>query len=102
MIRFKNYYWAGLIILPMLVLIYCGTPKSNYTPSFPEAGVVYQQACISCHEGSDNVGPVLRGKKLSPAKVKRVVQKGKGKMPKFPNIAEPLLSDLAKYVSELR
>ena len=70
----------------------------------PQVLSVYQNNCARCHgkngEGYDTK-PVLHNNNYTVEQIKNIVNNGLDKMPAFPTIKDPVLTDLAKYVSNL-
>lgn len=67
---------------------------------------IYQQQCTICHRddmaGSPPLFPSLQGigRHSSRSAIKNVVQKGRGRMPAFPNLSRDELSALIDYLIE--
>jgi mono/diheme cytochrome c family protein len=88
----------------LLVLsLYGGTDP--YTPTTDAPEVIFHEACARCHNergaGGRGIGPRHAGEHVDPAKVRKYVQGGKGRMPRFPNIPGPALDKLVVYVNGL-
>ncbi|MDA0999420.1 MAG: cytochrome c [bacterium] len=66
---------------------------------------VFSQVCAQCHglrgEGRGDIGPPLRGKNLSIAQIKNLIQNGGNRMPPQPWIKDALLDALARHVAGL-
>lgn len=78
--------------------------EDRTSPVSTEGRLVFEQACAKCHgpRGEGKSGrPRLRGRGLAPEVVRGMVVRGKRAMPRFPNIREEALSNLARYVSRL-
>ena len=71
-----------------------------------EAPALFEQVCAQCHGkrgvGIVNITPPLRGRGLSPGRVKAQIQRGGEKMPALPFIQGEALERLAGYVSGLK
>jgi len=99
---------AFKITLVLLLLIgYChacglGGSKNDYQPPFADGALIYRQACADCHEGAHNIAPNLRNQGLTSEKVQRLVRRGKGKMPRFPNLTGDSLNAVGDFVAELK
>jgi glucose dehydrogenase len=69
-----------------------------------EGSAIYRDQCAVCHgdhqEGIPPSFPTLAGigKRMSPAQVKEVIQKGKERMPAIPEIEGPKLEALLRYL----
>lgn len=105
------YFWGLIAVATIVIFMY---QRSIHPPVTVENNPqvqeqqqllnVYRDNCARCH-GAFGEGfasnPVLRGRNLPLPMVMDRIQKGRGKMPAFPNIQEPILSKLAKFVSGL-
>jgi quinoprotein glucose dehydrogenase len=67
---------------------------------------IYQNQCTICHrddrKGSPPLYPSLVGvgDRLTQESIRSVIQKGRGRMPAFPNLTEDEIAAVIKYVSE--
>ena len=67
---------------------------------------IYQSQCTICHrddmKGSPPLFPSLVGvgQRLSPEAITTVIQKGRGRMPAFPNLSPDEINALIKFVSQ--
>jgi quinoprotein glucose dehydrogenase len=67
---------------------------------------IYQSQCTICHrddmKGSPPLFPSLVGfgQRLAPDGISTVIQKGRGRMPAFPNLSPDEINALIKFVSE--
>ena len=101
------------IVMAVVVLAFVGVllflslygGQDNYRPMTNEPEVIFHQACVRCHSekgvGGQGIGPRLAGKVVPPDEVREHVQKGKGRMPRFPNIRGEALENLAGCVHGL-
>jgi len=75
-------------------------------PAPGPGAAVFREACASCHgpqgEGMAGLAPPMRGRNLSVAEVKEIVQKGRGRMPPLPGVRGEALENVARFVSEMR
>ena len=103
---------ARIFLVLCAVLVFGGWMMSSLIapiedrtfPTSTEGRLVFEQACAKCHgpQGEGQSGrPRLRGRGFAPALVREMVVHGKRAMPRFPNIREKALSNLARYVSRL-
>ena len=71
---------------------------------FGEAMTVYGQACASCHGkfGEGVAGfPSIQNTSLTVDEIKKIIREGKGNMPSFNQIEEPMLTRLADFIKKL-
>jgi mono/diheme cytochrome c family protein len=107
MLKNPVFFFAGLMLFAAVVIISFQllTQQNNPNRDFAwqQTANLYQKECASCHgstgEGLDTY-TILRGKHLPLTDIKEVLQKGRGDMPAFPAIKEPLLTALANYVHQ--
>jgi mono/diheme cytochrome c family protein len=65
--------------------------------------MLYLKNCVNCHgrAGQGQSGfPSLQQTKLNVDEIKQLITTGRGKMPAFPQISEPHLSQLAEMVKQ--
>ena len=86
-------------------LIFCiamgGSPVYAAGDGIWKSGAdVYSKICTYCHDAG--VGPVLKGRKLPPEMITKIVRQGLIEMPAFPEsfIDNKTLQDLAKYIQK--
>lgn len=99
--------FASLIIIISMMAWFQSRPKELKKEAITtgSAREVFLKNCAVCH-GSDGSGTAqaqgLRGKSLAPDYIKKMIRTGNTVMPKFHFIHEPLLTDLAEYVHNLK
>ncbi len=103
-------------IIPILILaagaalvIFLFTYRPDLSGSISDMAdgeTVFREICAQCHgakgEGRVNLTPPIRGRNLSPERIKALVQKGGQKMPALPFIKGEALENVARYVSEMK
>jgi mono/diheme cytochrome c family protein len=109
--KVQIYFWSLMVISAVVLVIF----QMNSRPPVPDHVVsgeesaemqqvmaLYSKNCARCH-GAFGQGfaanPKLAGRNIPVPMIKSLVQKGKNKMPAFPEIQEPILTKLAEYVS---
>ncbi len=104
--------WGGAAFDPATGLLYVNSNdiawdaqlEANTAPRFSGRGV-YQAQCTICHRdnmaGSPPTFPSLKGirKRLTPPAIANVIQKGRGRMPAFPNLSGDEISALIDYLT---
>lgn len=79
--------------------------KENTIAEKSNAHEVFLKNCATCH-GNEGGGTTqakgLRGRSLDRDYVKKIIQTGNTVMPRFHFIHEPVLSELADYVHNLK
>lgn len=80
-------------------------PKDDiHAGELAEAMKTFGQTCASCHGnfGQGQAGyPPLQKTTLSEEEIKSIIKNGKGEMPAFNHIKEPLLSKMVKFIKML-
>ena len=100
-------YFLFLLFISALVIIgYQIFSGSDIFKSEPEltGRAVYQNHCANCHGASGGGAatfPDIRETAYSEDQIRHLIQHGRGEMPAFPDIKEPDLSYLVKYVINL-
>jgi len=100
------YFLILLFVSAIVIIAYQSFSGSDIFKSEPEliASSLYTKNCATCH-GSDGEGaatfPDIRKTAFSPDQLKQLINHGAGEMPAFPDIQDPDLSYLVKYVIEL-
>ena len=93
-----------LFVGALLVLSMSGG-TDEYLPQGTEGAVIFEEACARCHGengvGDGPEGPRLAGGGTDPELVKQRVRVGEGRMPRFPNIRDMALENLAEHVHGL-
>ncbi|MFQ5693022.1 MAG: c-type cytochrome [Nitrospinota bacterium] len=80
------------------------SPQNEYRPTATAGRAVFLEACSGCHgvEGQGtSIAPPLKGRNIPPERIRKRVQTGSGRMPRFPNIAGEAMKNLAEVVSAL-
>jgi quinoprotein glucose dehydrogenase len=102
--------WGGQAFDPSSGLLFVNANDLAWTgalePNIPAASSreLYASQCAVCHAanmaGNEGQAPSLIGVKarLTAAQITEIVQKGKGRMPGFPNIRPPALAALVEFV----
>ena len=105
-ITFAVFLFLTSSILLYLLII---EPGNKVVDSADEKGheqvlILYQNYCLRCHgeleEGEKNVSGE-NGMQYSIGEIKDIIHDGGYYMPGFPDIEEPLLTELAKYIKTL-
>lgn len=102
-------FFALIIVVAVFILIVyqvktiSGSQSDDSTANISSVAVsVYVDNCARCH-GSDGGGfgdkPAIDNTKMNVEEIKIVIQYGLAKMPAFQNIMDPVLSELAEYIS---
>src|SRR5229473_2843808 len=110
--------WGGPAVDPETGIIYVNANDVPWTGALAEntadessgAGI-YQSQCAICHgdnrAGSPPVFPSLTdlgktgvGGRLGPEPIAEVIQKGRGRMPAFPNLSATQISALISYLTQ--
>ena len=111
------FFWSAMAIAAVVLYIFQVETSSYSAVSSPAAVeqaaapsehemviAYYQQQCARCHggggEGVDKY-PSLRNNQLTVQEIRDIILKGKGEMPAFPDLKDPLLSHLADLISKL-
>ena len=100
-------YFLFLLFISALVIIgYQFLSGSDIFMSESEMSgrALYQKNCANCHGpsgGGAATFPDIRETAYSDDQIRHLIQHGQGEMPAFPNIQEPDLSYLVKYVINL-
>jgi cytochrome c553 len=100
------YLLALLLISGIAITSYLLTSDSDIFKSEPEliARGLYLNKCATCH-GQEGEGaatfPDIRRTSYSEDQIKNLLRHGAGEMPAFPEISEPELSYLVKFVIKL-
>jgi mono/diheme cytochrome c family protein len=71
---------------------------------FGDVMTLYGQACASCHGkfGEGVAGfPSIQNSSLELDEIKTIIREGKGNMPAFNHIEEPMLTRLAEFTKKL-
>jgi mono/diheme cytochrome c family protein len=95
-----------IILLAAVTIVFYIFSQDNFTEIQVSDQVLdtYKENCARCHgqagEGFEDF-PELTDNGLSIKELKAIVSEGQNAMPPFSNIREPLLTDLATYVSSL-
>ena len=103
--------WGGPAFDPQTGLLYVNSNDvawdaqlaANTAPQLSGRGI-YQTQCTICHRddmsGSPPVFPSLKtvGKRLTPGAIAGVIQKGRGRMPSFPNLSGEEVGALVDYL----
>jgi quinoprotein glucose dehydrogenase len=104
--------WGGPAFDPQTGLLYVNSNDVawdaqlalNTAPRLSGRGI-YQAQCTICHRddmaGSPPLFPALRnvGKRLAPEAIAAVIQKGRGRMPSFPNLSGDEIGALIDYLT---
>ena len=108
--KFFVVFFILIIVAVVIFIIYevktiSGSQQAEMKDDVsPQVLSVYQNNCARCH-GKDGEGydtkPVLHNNNHTIEEIKNIVNNGLDEMPAFPTIKEPILTDLAKYVSNL-
>lgn len=77
-----------------------GCVGSPYKPATSDAGTVYMEACLPCHQDGPN-GPSLAGRDLTAEAVERRLARGGRGMPSFPGIRGEARTNLVAFVVRL-
>jgi cytochrome c len=100
------YFLLLLFASAVVIIMYQFYSGSDIFKSEPDliAQELYRSNCAKCH-GSVGEGvaafPDIRKITFSQDQIKNLINHGAGEMPAFPNIKDPDLSYLVKYVIEL-
>ncbi len=103
--------WGGPAFDPTTGLIYINSNDvawdaqlaPNTAPALSGRGI-YQSQCTICHRddmaGSPPLFPALKGigQRLKPDAIARTIQKGRGRMPGFPNLSSEEVGALVDYL----
>ena len=110
--------WGGPAVDPETGMIYVNANDIPWTGALAEntahessAAGIYQSQCAICHgdnrAGSPPVFPSLTdlgktgvGGRLGPEPIAEVIQKGRGRMPAFPNLSAAQISALISYLTQ--
>src|SRR5215467_6054054 len=105
--------WGGPAFDPESGILYVNSNEMAWaveltenTPGRLSGKSIYQSQCTICHrddmKGSPPLFPSLDGvrDRLTQENIKTVIQKGRGRMPGFPNLSEDEVNALVRYVSE--
>lgn len=79
--------------------------KENAVIEKSNAHEIFLKNCATCHGnegGGTSQAKGLRGRSLDRDYVKKIIQTGNTVMPRFHFIREPMLSELAEYVHDLK
>jgi quinoprotein glucose dehydrogenase len=104
--------WGGPAFDPQTGLLYVNSNDVawdaqlalNTAPRLSGRGI-YQAQCTICHRddmaGSPPLFPSLKnvGKRLAPDAIAGVIQKGRGRMPSFPNLSDDEIGALIEYLT---
>ena len=102
---------AGLIAVVVLVLVIWQVKtisgsgmQAKDTAKYEKISGIYKENCARCH-GDDGQGygdkPAIESVGYSVDKIKEIIKGGLNTMPSFPNIKEPVLTELSEYVQTL-
>jgi quinoprotein glucose dehydrogenase len=103
--------WGGSAVDPAKGIIYINANDIAWTGGLTTANEragdgerIYKSQCAMCHgqdrKGSPPAFPSLRhvSSRLTRPEIERIVQRGKGRMPAFPDISAPNLKELVSYL----
>ena len=105
------YFWSIIIISTVVLVIFQINTRppvrvqqnvSGNAAANQQVMALYSKNCGRCHGafGEGFAGnPALTGRNIPVPMIKSMIQNGKGKMPAFPEIQEPQLTQLAEYIS---
>ena len=102
-------FFAVIIVIAIFILIVyqvktiSGTQSEESISDISETTLmVYRDNCARCH-GSNGEGfgdkPAINNTSMTIEEIKNVIQNGLAQMPAFQNIKDPVLTELAEYVS---
>jgi mono/diheme cytochrome c family protein len=94
-----------MLFVGALIVLSLSGGTDEYMPRSTSGAVIFEEACARCHGengvGDGPEGPRLSGAATDPELVKERVQAGEARMPRFPNIRDMALENLAEYVHDL-
>jgi mono/diheme cytochrome c family protein len=110
--KLKPFIIVGAIIAVVLMVFIIWQVKTisgsgssvEKSAKFKEVTGIYKKNCARCH-GDEGQGyadkPAIESTKHSVAEIKQIISGGLSKMPAFPNIKEPVLTELSEFVYNL-
>ena len=95
---------VGLFFVIYQVKTFSGTQQAATSNKISAKTIsTYQENCLRCHgkkgQGYD-IKPELQNISYSIEEIKNIVRAGLDEMPAFPTIKDPVLTELAEYISD--